>query len=150
SAAAPAPTVATPSELAAAPPADAPVWHRPPVPAMESTGFDTPVPTPAPPLGAWTPPTQAPALSPPEDGTVTGPAIDILLVEDDENVSKVYRLLLESKGYVVRIASDGAAGLDEGRRERPDLVLLDVMMPRMNGILFLQALRAEPGLESVP
>lgn len=101
-------------------------------------------------MGAWTPPTQAPAPSPPQDVTGTDPAINVLLVEDDENVSKVYRLLLESKGYCVRIASDGTVGLDEGRRQRPDLVLLDVMMPRMNGILFLQELRAEPGLESVP
>jgi CheY-like chemotaxis protein len=74
----------------------------------------------------------------------------ILLVEDDANVAKIYRLVLESKGHTVRHAGDGVAALDEVRKGRPDLVLLDVMMPRMNGILFLQSLRAQPDLRDVP
>jgi CheY-like chemotaxis protein len=86
----------------------------------------------------------------PVDASGSGSAADILLVEDDENVTRAYRLLLESKGFTVRSAADGVTGLDEARVRRPDLILLDVMMPRMNGILFLQALRTEPALESVP
>jgi CheY-like chemotaxis protein len=50
----------------------------------------------------------------------------------------------------VRHATDGVAALEEVRRGRPDLVLLDVMMPRMNGILFLQSLRAQPDMRDVP
>jgi CheY-like chemotaxis protein len=67
---------------------------------------------------------------------------DILLVEDDPTIAKLYRVLLESRGYTVRYAGDGVEGLDRTNEKRPDLVLLDIMMPRMNGIAFLQALRA--------
>ena len=74
----------------------------------------------------------------------------ILLVEDDANVAKIYRLVLESKGHTVRLAVDGVAALEEVRRSLPDLVLLDVMMPRMNGILFLQSLRAQTESRDVP
>jgi len=74
---------------------------------------------------------------------------DILLVEDDPSVAKLYRLLLESRGYTVRHAGDGLDGLDLANQMRPDLVLLDIMMPRMNGIAFLQALRSGP-MKDVP
>jgi CheY-like chemotaxis protein len=73
-----------------------------------------------------------------DDLPVTG---DILLVEDDATIAKLYRVLLESRGYTVRHAGDGLDGLDRANEKRPDLVLLDIMMPRMNGIAFLQALR---------
>ncbi|HEV7678046.1 MAG TPA: response regulator [Candidatus Dormibacteraeota bacterium] len=74
-----------------------------------------------------------------DDPPTTG---DILLVEDDPTIAKLYRVLLESRGYSVRYAADGIEGLDRTHEKRPDLVLLDIMMPRMNGIAFLQALRA--------
>ncbi len=79
-----------------------------------------------------------------------GTAVNLLLVEDDVNVAKLYRMLLESRGYTVRHAADGVEGLDAARRQRPDLILLDVMMPRMNGISFLQALREDATLGAVP
>jgi CheY-like chemotaxis protein len=80
----------------------------------------------------------------------TDTAVNLLLVEDDVNVAKLYRMLLESRGYTVRHAADGVEGLDAARRQRPDLILLDVMMPRMNGISFLQALREDATLGAVP
>ncbi|HZS13906.1 MAG TPA: response regulator [Candidatus Dormibacteraeota bacterium] len=73
-----------------------------------------------------------------DDAPPTG---DILLVEDDPTIAKLYRVLLESRGYTVRHAGDGLEGLERAAERRPDLVLLDIMMPRMNGIAFLQALR---------
>jgi len=75
---------------------------------------------------------------------------DILLVEDDENVAKLYRLLLESRGYSVRHATDGLLALEQVEQSRPDLILLDVMMPRMGGLDFLESLRARDGLADVP
>ncbi|HXA28782.1 MAG TPA: response regulator [Candidatus Angelobacter sp.] len=75
----------------------------------------------------------------PDDLPISG---DVLLVEDDPAISRLYRMLLESRGYTVRCAGDGVEGLDRTNEKRPDLVLLDIMMPRMNGIAFLQALRA--------
>jgi CheY-like chemotaxis protein len=74
---------------------------------------------------------------------------DILLVEDDPTVAKLYRMLLENRGHTVRHAVDGLDGLDSANQRRPDLVLLDIMMPRMNGIAFLQALRSGP-MKDVP
>ncbi|HEY0411440.1 MAG TPA: response regulator [Candidatus Dormibacteraeota bacterium] len=94
---------------------------------------------------SWTSPESAPAGDP-----EPAAAVLLLLVEDDVNVAKLYRMLLESRGYTVRHAADGVEGLDAARRERPDLILLDVMMPRMNGISFLQALRDDPTLGAVP
>ncbi len=117
----------------------------------EAAAFARPAPEPAAAPPADLPPAPAtPAVPAIPVGGVAGAATDILLVEDDENVGKVYRLLLESKGYTVRHAVDGVAGLDFARMRRPDLILLDVMMPRMNGILFLQSLRAQPELAAVP
>ena len=81
-----------------------------------------------------------------DDMPTTG---DVLLVEDDVSIAKLYRILLESRGYTVRHACDGVEGLDKSNEKRPDLVLLDIMMPRMNGIAFLQALRAGP-MRDVP
>jgi CheY-like chemotaxis protein len=94
----------------------------------------------------------AAAAVPPASSAAPGAdtAVNLLLVEDDVNVAKLYRMLLESRGYTVRHAADGIEGLDFARQERPDLILLDVMMPRMNGISFLQALREDANLGHVP
>jgi CheY-like chemotaxis protein len=86
----------------------------------------------------------APVTTPQSTGS------EVLLVEDDENVVKLYRMLLESRGYTVRHAPDGIVGIDEARRKRPDLILLDVMMPRMNGIMFLQSIREIAEIHDVP
>jgi CheY-like chemotaxis protein len=97
----------------------------------------------------WTSPAGAPTAGE-EPVAPPGVPITLLLVEDDVNVAKLYRMLLESRGYPVCHAADGVEGLDAARRQRPDLILLDVMMPRMNGISFLQALREDPALGAVP
>ena len=101
------------------------------------------------PVEASTAATEGAAASPPRPTRHEGEG-DLLLVEDDENVARLYRMLLEGRGYSVRHASDGVEGIDEARRQRPDLILLDVMMPRMNGIMFLQALRSSDSGQDVP
>jgi CheY-like chemotaxis protein len=90
------------------------------------------------------PPAVDPAISDTNSGDVDDLPVtgDILLVEDDSSMAKLYTLLLETRGYTVRHACDGLDGFDRVMERRPDLVLLDIMMPRMNGIAFLQALRA--------
>ena len=60
------------------------------------------------------------------------------------------RLLLDYHYWARDRVLDGIEGLDFARKERPDLILLDVMMPRMNGISFLQALREDANLGHVP
>ena len=67
----------------------------------------------------------------------------ILIVEDDPNISELVQMYLEKEGYNTRIASDGGQGLDLFRQLRPDLVLLDIMLPGMDGLALLEALRLQ-------
>jgi CheY-like chemotaxis protein len=74
----------------------------------------------------------------------------ILLIEDDERIAKFYSILFEAKGYSVRNARDGVEGVDLATSLKPALILLDVMMPKMNGLMVLQTLRANPVTERTP
>ena len=65
----------------------------------------------------------------------------ILLVDDDHEIVESLRYALESKGYEVLIARDGNQGLALAEREDPDLVILDMMMPKRSGFLVLEKLR---------
>ena len=65
----------------------------------------------------------------------------ILIVEDDMNIRELLRLYLEREGYETISAGDGGEGLRAFRRESPDLVLLDIMMPNMDGYEFTEELR---------
>lgn len=67
----------------------------------------------------------------------------ILLIEDDRNISELLQLYLEKEGYAVITAPDGRQGLDKFHAATPDLILLDVMMPVMNGWDTCRAIRAE-------
>jgi DNA-binding response OmpR family regulator len=67
----------------------------------------------------------------------------ILIVDDEAKLRKVIRAYLEKEGYQVMEAADGSEALFSARKERPDLVLLDVMMPQMNGYEFMRIYRKE-------
>ena len=67
----------------------------------------------------------------------------VLVVEDDPSIAIGLRINLESEGYVVSLAEDGEAGLDMARTLEPDLIVLDVMLPKRNGLEVLHELRAE-------
>ena len=74
----------------------------------------------------------------------------VLLVDDDVDFCEATKLLLESKGFEVVLAYDGKQGLDKIRAERPDLVILDVMMPEMNGYDVCVVLKSDPELKNIP
>lgn len=65
----------------------------------------------------------------------------VLIVEDDNNIAELLRLYLEKEGYATLVASDGGAGLEQFRQHHPDIVLLDVMMPVMDGWEVCRAIR---------
>jgi DNA-binding response OmpR family regulator len=67
----------------------------------------------------------------------------LLVVEDDKNLVKLLKYNLEKEGYRVSAAADGEAGLTALRKERPDLVVLDAMMPKLDGFEFLKIVRRE-------
>jgi len=67
----------------------------------------------------------------------------ILVAEDDENQAELVRRYLEQDGHTVVVAADGRAALDEARRHRPALVVLDLMLPKVHGLDVCRILRAE-------
>ena len=74
----------------------------------------------------------------------------VLYVEDNEYNRKIVRQLLSRTGYRLREAVDGEAALAMVREERPDLILMDVQLPKMSGLDVTRALRADPATADVP
>ena len=70
-------------------------------------------------------------------------AISVLIVEDDRNIQELLQMYLEKEGYAVTVAGDGGQGLSKFRSIKPDLVLLDVMMPVMDGWAVCKAIRTD-------
>lgn len=74
----------------------------------------------------------------------------ILLIEDNVQNRYLATFLLEQNGYEVIQAETGPAGLDLAARQRPDLILLDIQLPGMDGHAVARALKADPALKSIP
>ena len=89
------------------------------------------------------PPTAAAEADKPAAGTM-------VIIEDDASVAEYYATLFRGNGYRVEVAHDGVSGVDLCARVLPDVILLDVMMPRQNGILVLQTLRASDETRNTP
>jgi len=68
----------------------------------------------------------------------------ILLIEDDEIMSRMYKKLFSYKGYSIETAGDGQEGLAKAQKTKPDIILLDVMMPKLNGLQVLDRLKKDP------
>jgi two-component system, response regulator len=66
----------------------------------------------------------------------------IAIIEDDQAISQMYRLKFDAEGYEVETAANGKLGLELAEQMRPDIILLDLMMPEMNGDEMLQKMRA--------
>ena len=74
----------------------------------------------------------------------------ILVIEDNAVASAIYRSTLVRDGHAVEVTSDGQSGLAALRREPPSLIILDLMLPGMDGIAVLKQIRASAGLERTP
>ena len=74
----------------------------------------------------------------------------ILLVEDEKNIVKIITYNLEREGFQVSVARDGAEALEKARKETPDLVLLDLMLPKIDGMDVCRRLREDPKTARLP
>jgi CheY-like chemotaxis protein len=74
----------------------------------------------------------------------------LVIIEDDQTAASYYATLFRGNGYRVEVANDGVSGVDLCARVQPQVILLDVMMPRQNGILVLQTLRASDETKNTP
>jgi CheY-like chemotaxis protein len=74
----------------------------------------------------------------------------LVIIEDDLTVAEYYATLFRGNGYTVHVASDGISGVDVCAKVKPSVILLDVMMPRQNGMLVLQTLRASDETKETP
>ncbi len=74
----------------------------------------------------------------------------ILLVDDDETILKVLADRLESEGFTVTEARDGFEGLNKALAEQPDLILLDIMLPKMDGLTMFKKLREDKRGKNIP
>ena len=74
----------------------------------------------------------------------------VLVVEDQEEIAALIKFKLKNAGHDVIFAENGRQGLESARQSTPDLILLDVMMPVMNGVEMLKILKADPDLRSIP
>lgn len=83
-----------------------------------------------------------------DDAQASGP--DLLIVDDHEQNLELLEAFLEDLGGTIRTATDGVAALAEVQKQIPDLILLDIMMPRMSGYQCCSKLKADPKTRHVP
>lgn len=76
--------------------------------------------------------------------------IKLLIIEDDPLMSRMYQKIFSFEGYAVELAGDGEEGLAKVRTVNPTLILLDIMMPKLNGLEVLDRLKADPELKAIP
>ncbi|HDZ54144.1 MAG TPA: response regulator [Candidatus Nealsonbacteria bacterium] len=73
----------------------------------------------------------------------------ILIVEDEKILAEMYQDRFSQEGFQVVLASTSEEGIDLAKKENPDLILLDILLPKENGISFLRKLKQEPEISSI-
>jgi len=74
----------------------------------------------------------------------------ILLIEDEEMLANMYEIKFKNEGFDLEIALDGATGLEKAKANVPDFILLDIIMPKMDGFSVLKALKEDESTKHVP
>src|SRR5437879_9513384 len=76
--------------------------------------------------------------------------VNVLFIEDDPAVAEMYKLKLELDGYRVTVAKSGEEGLDHAKSQVPDIVFLDIRLPKMDGFAVLENLRSDGVTRNIP
>lgn len=76
--------------------------------------------------------------------------IHVLLVEDDVFLSGIYQKKFEMEGYKVSLADNGEKALLEVKKKKPDIVMLDILLPKLDGFAVLSKLKADPEVKDIP
>jgi DNA-binding response OmpR family regulator len=78
------------------------------------------------------------------------PAPIVLVVEDDPVILRLLEVNFELEGFGVVLAHDGAEGIEAARSQRPDIIVSDIMMPKVSGLELVEALKADEATASIP
>ncbi len=76
--------------------------------------------------------------------------IKVLIIEDDSYISDMYRIKLESENFEVVVAEDGVVGIKQLEKYRPDVILLDVVMPKVDGFSVLKSIKSTDEIKNIP
>jgi len=76
--------------------------------------------------------------------------IHVLLVEDDTFLANIYKTKFEMENFKITVAENGELGLSEAKKKKPDIILLDILLPKMDGFSVLEKLKADENLKDVP
>jgi len=76
--------------------------------------------------------------------------IKVLIIEDDSYISDMYRIKLESENFEVVVAEDGVVGIKQLEKYRPDVILLDVVMPKVDGFSVLKSIKSTDEIKDIP
>lgn len=76
--------------------------------------------------------------------------VSILIVEDDTFLSNIYKTKFEMEGFDVIMADNGEVGLAMAKSKKPDIVLLDILLPKMDGFMVLKELKADKEAQNIP
>lgn len=74
----------------------------------------------------------------------------ILVVDDDPAIRDIYTIVFKNAGFSTYTANDGVEGLQQAKEHHPSIIILDIMMPNMDGRTMLSQLKADPTLQSIP
>ena len=74
----------------------------------------------------------------------------VLLVEDDKSLIEMYQVRFQEEGFTILLAEDGATGLQFAREQHPSIILLDIMLPKMDGFAVLTELKKDSGTKHIP
>ncbi len=74
----------------------------------------------------------------------------VLLIEDDPLIYRLYQKLFSLEGYEIELAENGELGLEKLQTFHPDILLMDIMMPTMNGLEMLSKVKADPNTKAIP